>query len=173
MKDKNLEEAENDEELGLNKQNKMSINTFDNINRQDEKKTDSRDTKEITTVGINSDNANTKSTKGKRKKIASLFLAITPLIILASMIYFLSSPYGQNLINTGVPLPEVTIEKVEFHENQVVAFIRNTGPEQVTISQADINDRIQSAAIEPSQVLPRLSEAKVIIPFFLEHSRTL
>ena len=166
MKDKNLEEAENDEELGLNKQNKMSINTFDNINRQDEKKTDSRDTKEITTVGINSDNANTKSTKGKRKKIASLFLAITPLIILASMIYFLSSPYGQNLINTGVPLPEVTIEKVEFHENQVVAFIRNTGPEQVTISQADINDRIQSAAIEPSQVLPRLSEAKVIIPFF-------
>ena len=166
MKDKNLEEAENDEELGLNKQNKMSINTFDNINRQDEKKTDSRDTKEITTVGINSDNANTKSTKGKRKKIASLFLAITPLVILASMIYFLSSPYGQNLINTGVPLPEVTIEKVEFHENQVVAFIRNTGPEQVTISQADINDRIQSAAIEPSQVLPRLSEAKVIIPFF-------
>lgn len=166
MKDKNLEEAENDEELGLNKQNKMSINTFDNINKQDEKKTDSRDTKEITTVGINSDNANTKSTKGKRKKIASLFLAITPLIILASMIYFLSSPYGQNLINTGVPLPEVTIEKVEFHENQVVAFIRNTGPEQVTISQADINDRIQSAAIEPSQVLPRLSEAKVIIPFF-------
>ncbi|MDQ3084767.1 MAG: ZIP family metal transporter, partial [Thermoproteota archaeon] len=90
----------------------------------------------------------------------------TPLIILAGMIYFLSSPYGQNLINTGVPLPEVTIEKVEFHENQVVAFIRNTGPEQVTISQADINDRIQSAAIEPSQVLPRLSEAKVIIPFF-------
>ena len=166
MKDKNLEEAENDEELGLNKQNKMSINTFDNINRQDEKKTDSKDTKEITTVGINSDNANTKSTKGKRKKIASLFLAITPLIILACMIYFLSSPYGQNLINTGVPLPEVTIEKVEFHENQVVAFIRNTGPEQVTISQADINDRIQSAAIEPSQVLPRLSEAKVIIPFF-------
>ena len=166
MKDKNLEEAENDEELGLNKQNKMSINTFDNINKQDEKKTDSRDTKEITTVGINSDNANTKSTKGKRKKIASLFLAITPLIILACMIYFLSSPYGQNLINTGVPLPEVTIEKVEFHENQVVAFIRNTGPEQVTISQADINDRIQSAAIEPSQVLPRLSEAKVIIPFF-------
>ena len=55
MKDKNLEEAENDEELGLNKQNKMSINTFDNINRQDEKKTDSRDTKEITTVGINTD----------------------------------------------------------------------------------------------------------------------
>jgi ZIP family zinc transporter len=166
MKDKNLEKADKDKELGMNKENKISANTFDNISGQGEKKPDIGDTKELTTIGINPANANTKATKGKRKKIASLFLAITPLIILAGMIYFLSSPYGQNLINTGVPLPEVTIEKVEFHENQVVAFIRNTGPEQVMISQADINDRIQSAAIEPSQVLPRLSEAKVIIPFF-------
>ena len=166
MKDKDLEKAEKDEELGLNKDNKISTNTFDNNTGQGGKKPAIGDTKELTTIDINSDNADTKSTKGKRKKIASLFLAITPLIILAGMIYFLLSPYGQNLINMGVPLPEVTIEKVEFHENQVVAFIRNTGPEQVTISQADINDRIQSAAIEPSQVLPRLAEAKIIIPFF-------
>ncbi|MDN5865995.1 MAG: ZIP family metal transporter [Candidatus Nitrosocosmicus sp.] len=166
MKDKKLEKAEKDEELSMNKKNKISTNPFDNISGLDEKKPDIRDTEEITTIGINPDNANTKPAKGKRKKIASVVLAIIPLIILAGMIYFLSSPYGQNLINTGVPLPEVTIEKVEFHENQVVAFIRNTGPEQVTISQADINDRIQSAAIEPSQILPRLSDAKVIIPFF-------
>ncbi|MDN5846600.1 MAG: ZIP family metal transporter [Candidatus Nitrosocosmicus sp.] len=100
---------------------------------------------------------------GKRTK--SIILAIIPLVILAGMIYFLLSPYSQNLINTGVPLPEVTIEKIEFHENQVVAFIRNTGPEQVTISQADIDDRIQSASIEPSSVLSRLAEAKITIPF--------
>ncbi len=166
MKDKELEKAAKDEELGMNEKNKISTNTFDNINGQGQKKPDIGDAEELTTIGINADNANTKASKGKRRKIASLVLAVTPLIILAGMIYFLSSPYGQNLINTGVPLPEVTIEKVEFHQNQVVAFIRNTGPEQVTISQADINDRIQSAAIEPSQILPRLSEAKVIIPFF-------
>ena len=166
MEDKKLEKAAKDEELGMNEREKISSNTFDDINGQGQKKPDIRDTKELTTIGINADKTNTKATKSKRKKIASLVLAVTPLIILAGMIYFLSSPYGQNLINTGVPLPEVTIEKVEFHENQVVAFIRNTGPEQVTISQADINDRIQSAAIEPSQVLSRLSEAKVIIPFF-------
>ncbi len=166
MKDKILEKAEKDEELGMNEEEKISVNPFNNNTGQGKKKLDIGDTKELTTIGIKPGNAHTKATKGKRKKIASVFLAITPLIILAGMIYFLSSPYGQNLINTGVPLPEVTIEKVEFHENQVVAFIRNTGPEEVTISQADINDRIQSAAIEPSQVLPRLSEAKVIIPFF-------
>ena len=168
MKDKKLEKAENDEELDVNKENEIVTNTFDNNYGQGKKKADIGDKKDLITIGIKANNENTKTIKGKRKrkKIASLVLAITPLIILAGMIYFLSSPYGQNLINTGVPLPEVTIEKVEFHQNQVVAFIRNTGPEQVTISQADINDRIQSAAIEPSQVLARLSEAKVIIPFF-------
>ena len=166
MKDKKLEKVDKEKEFGRNDENKLSTNTLGNTDGQGQKRQDIRDTEEPTAIGINASNTNTKSTKGKRRKIASLVLAITPLIILAGMIYFLSSPFGQNLINTGVPLPEVTIEKVEFHENQVVAFIRNTGPEQVMISQADINDRIQSAAIEPSQVLPRLSEAKVIIPFF-------
>ncbi|CAN5841110.1 hypothetical protein BH23THE1_BH23THE1_12730 [soil metagenome] len=166
MKDKKLNKAEKDKEFGVNEENKISTNTLDNVSAQGEKKPDIGVTKELTTIGINPDKANTKAYRGKRKKIVSLVLAIIPLIILAGMVYFLLSPHGQNLINTGVPLPEVTIEKVEFHENQVVAFIRNTGPEQITISQADVNDRIQSAAIEPSQVLPRLSEAKVIIPFF-------
>lgn len=102
----------------------------------------------------------------KKKKFLSIGLALVPLVVLAAMIYFLTSPYGQGLITGGTPLPEVTIEKIEFHENQIIAYIRNTGPETVTISQADINDRIHSAAIEPSQILPRLGDAKVIIPFF-------
>ncbi|HKU83892.1 MAG TPA: hypothetical protein VJP58_07610, partial [Candidatus Nitrosocosmicus sp.] len=168
MNDKKLEKAANDKELAANEVYKKSISAsdnIDNINEQDKRKLDIRDAEQPITSGISADKSSTKTPKGKRRKAVSLILAVTPLIILAAMIYFLSSPYGQNLINSGIPLPEVTIEKVEFHQNQVVAFIRNTGPEQVTISQADINDRIQSAAIEPSQVLPRLSEAKVIIPF--------
>ena len=102
----------------------------------------------------------------KKKKFLSIGLAIVPLVVLGAMIYFLTSPFGQDLISGGTPLPEITIEKIEFHENQIVAYIRNTGPETVTISQADINDRIHSAAIEPSQTLPRLGDAKVTIPFF-------
>lgn len=101
----------------------------------------------------------------KKKRIVSIGLALMPLVILAAMIYFFTSPYGQDLITGGTPLPQITIEKIEFHENQIVAYIRNTGPEAVTISQADVNDRIHSAAIEPSQILPRLGEARVIIPF--------
>jgi len=91
--------------------------------------------------------------------------AIIPFVVLTAMILFLFSPIGQSFLNSGVPMPEVTIEKIEFQEGRIVAFIRNTGPVDITVAQADINDRIQLAAIEPSRSLPRLTEAQVIIPF--------
>jgi zinc transporter ZupT len=101
-------------------------------------------------------------TRSKGKIIA---IALIPIALLAGMIAFLFGP-GQSLLNTGIPLPEVTIERIEFHEgSKVVAYVRNTGPEQIEIVQADVNDRIIPAAIEPSKTLPRLAEAKVIIPF--------
>jgi ZIP family zinc transporter len=91
--------------------------------------------------------------------------AIIPFVVLTAMILFLFSPIGQSFLNSGVPVPELTIEKIEFQEGKIVAFIRNTGPVDITIAQADINDRIHLAAIEPSRSLPRLTEAQVIIPF--------
>jgi ZIP family zinc transporter len=95
-----------------------------------------------------------------------LAFAIIPFVVLIAMILFLFSPTGQFFINSGVPLPELTIEKVEFQEGgRVVVFIRNTGPMDITIAQADINDRIHPAAIEPTRTLPRLTDAQVIIPF--------
>jgi ZIP family zinc transporter len=94
--------------------------------------------------------------------------AIIPFIVLAVMIFFLFSPTLQSFINSGIPLPEIAIEKIEFRENpgQIIAFIRNAGPTEVTIAQADVNDRIHAAAIEPGKTLSRLADAKVTIPFF-------
>jgi ZIP family zinc transporter len=103
-----------------------------------------------------------KNKKSNRIKI--VVIAFIPIVVLTGMIIFLFGP-GQLLLNTGIPLPEITIERTEFHEGEIVAFIRNTGPAQVEIAQADINDRIIPSAIEPSKTLPRLVEAKVRVPF--------
>lgn len=92
-------------------------------------------------------------------------VALVPLVVLAAMIAFIFGP-GQQFLGVGRPLPEISIERIEFQEGgKIIAFIRNTGPIDVTVAQADVNDRIQQAAIEPSKELPRLAEAKVIIPF--------
>jgi ZIP family zinc transporter len=100
--------------------------------------------------------------KVSRKKMIAI--ALIPLIVLSGMLVFLFGP-GMSILNTGIPLPEITIEKIEFQNDKIVAFIRNTGPEEIEIAQADINDRIIPAAIEPSKTLARLAEAKVIVPF--------
>jgi ZIP family zinc transporter len=113
---------------------------------------------------LSSEGKNTMTGKRLSQK-TSLILAFVPIVVLAGMLIFLLSPYGQSLINAGTPLPQVTIEKIEFHDNQILAAIRNTGPLDIVVSQADVNDRIQSAAIEPSNRIPRLAEAKVMIPF--------
>ncbi len=92
-------------------------------------------------------------------------VALVPIAVLAAMIAFIFGP-GQQFLGTGTPLPEISIERIEFQEDgKIITFIRNTGPIDVTVVQADVNDRIQQAAIEPSKELPRLAEAKVIIPF--------
>ena len=102
------------------------------------------------------------NSKTNRKKM--IVIALTPLIVLSGMLVFLLGP-GMSLLNIGIPLPEITIEKIEFQNDKIVAFIRNTGPEGVEIAQADINDRMIPAAIEPSKTVSRLAEAKVIVPF--------
>ena len=92
-------------------------------------------------------------------------VALVPFVVLAVMIAFIFGP-GQQFLGVGTPLPEISIERIEFQEGgRIIAFIRNTGPIDVTVAQADVNDRILPAAIEPGNELARLAEAKVIIPF--------
>jgi ZIP family zinc transporter len=92
-------------------------------------------------------------------------VALVPFAVLAAMIAFIFGP-GQEFLGVGTPLPEITIERIDFQEDgKIIAIIRNTGPIDVTVAQADVNDRIQQAAIEPGRELARFAEAKVIIPF--------
>ncbi len=92
-------------------------------------------------------------------------IALIQIVALSGMIVFLFVPGQLLLMKSGNSLPEITIERIEFQDGKIVALLRNTGPTVITVSQADINDRIQPAAIEPSKNLSRLAVAKVIIPF--------
>src|SRR3990172_13404018 len=97
----------------------------------------------------------------KAKLVAS---GITPIIILAAMIVYIFGP-GADLLDFGTPLPEITIETISFPDSKIIATVRNTGPIDVEIVQADVNDRIQPAAIEPDKHLAKFETAKVVIPF--------
>jgi len=100
-------------------------------------------------------------TPSKGKLIASGIIPFAFLILLMAYIF---GP-GSDLLDLGVPLPEITMEKVDFVDSEIRVTVRNTGPIPVEIVMADINDRIQPAAIEPDRFLERYETALVRIPF--------
>jgi zinc transporter ZupT len=100
-----------------------------------------------------------KSSKGK-----ILASGIIPFVFLILLVAYIFGP-GSDLLDFGVPLPEITIEKVDFVDSEIQATIRNTGPIPVEVVMADINDRIQPAAVEPDRFLERFETALVRIPF--------
>ena len=97
----------------------------------------------------------------KGKLVAS---GIIPFAFVILLILYLSGS-SEDLLDVGVSLPEVSIEKIDFVEGEIQATIRNTGHIPVEIVMADVNDRIQPAAIEPDRFLKRFETALVRIPF--------
>ena len=97
----------------------------------------------------------------KGKVIAS---GIIPFAFLVILILYIFGP-GSDLLDLGVPLPEITIEKVDFVDSEIQAIVRNTGPIPVEVVMADVNDRIQPAAVEPDGYLERFETTLVRIPF--------
>jgi len=97
----------------------------------------------------------------KGKVIAS---GIIPFAFVVLMMVYLFGP-GADLLDLGVPLPEITIEKVDFVDSEIQATVRNTGPISVEVVMADVNDRIQPAAVEPDRFLERYETTLVRIPF--------
>jgi len=100
-----------------------------------------------------------KSSKGKL--IAS---GIIPFALLILLVAYIFGP-GSDLLDLGVTLPEITIEKIDFVDSEIRVTVRNTGRIPVEVVMADVNDRIHPAAIEPDRFLERYESALVRIPF--------
>jgi len=97
----------------------------------------------------------------KGKVIAS---GVIPFIFVIIMMVYIFGP-GADLLDLGIPLPEITIEKIDFLDSEIQATVRNTGPIPVEVVMADINDRIHPAAVEPDGFLERYETTLVRIPF--------
>jgi len=60
----------------------------------------------------------------KGKLIAS---GLIPFLFLILLMAYIFGP-GAELLDFGVILPEITIEKVDFIDSEIQATVRNTGP---------------------------------------------
>jgi hypothetical protein len=62
------------------------------------------------------------STNLKVRKGKMILLGIIPFVVLVGIIIFLLSPSGTAFLHGGTPLPNITIEKVEFQDETIVAY---------------------------------------------------
>jgi zinc transporter ZupT len=89
---------------------------------------------------------------------------IIPFVFLVILTAYVFGP-GSELLDLGVPLPEISMELIDFVDSEIQVTVRNTGPIPVEVVMADVNDRIQPSAIEPDRFLERYETALVRIPF--------
>jgi len=89
---------------------------------------------------------------------------VIPFLLIVVLAVYIFGP-GSDLLDFGVPLPEISMEKIDFIDSEIQITVRNTGPVSVEVMMADINDRIQPSAIEPDRFLDRFETAVVRIPF--------
>lgn len=100
----------------------------------------------------------------QNSKVKLVASGLIPFVLVILLIAYIFGP-GSDMLDLGTPLPEITIEKVDFVDGEIQVTVRNTGPIHVEVVMADVNDRIQPSAIEPDRFLDRFETALVRIPY--------
>lgn len=88
-----------------------------------------------------------------------------PVLLLAGVIYlFLQTNAGLNL-RAPAPVESLTIERLVLTRDGIIAYLRNTGPQELTIAHVIVNDAIWPAQATPSPTIPRLGRATVFLAY--------
>lgn len=64
------------------------------------------------------------------------------------------------------PVEDLTVERVALPtEHEFVVYVRNGGPDPVTIRQVTVNEALWDFEVEPDATIPRLGSAEITIPY--------
>src|SRR3990172_5830973 len=80
-----------------------------------------------------------------RSKFTLVITALIPIAILIGMIYWFATK-GASLIETPVvPVEKLDFERIILHPEEIIVYVRNTGPTEVTIAQVTVNEALWEA----------------------------
>jgi zinc transporter ZupT len=96
-------------------------------------------------------------------------LALLPLVLLAGLVFLLIQTGDGLLPSHGADVPAVedlTIDRIALpEEGMMIVHVTNGGPSEVTVAQVLVDDAYWNFEIEPAATIPRLSTAKIRIPY--------
>jgi zinc transporter ZupT len=95
-----------------------------------------------------------------------LLLFIIPILLLVGIIALFLFTNGAGLnIEPAAPIEELQFERTILRPGEIELHVRNTSPEDVTLSQVIINDAIWPYTTSPSNTIPRLGRAVVTLQY--------
>jgi len=95
----------------------------------------------------------------------TLILLLLPIILLAGVIFLFLNTGGGLDFRSAAPVEDLTIERYELSPNHIDIYVRNSGPETLTISSIIINDAVWPFEVTPDKTIPRLGRATVQVDY--------
>jgi len=90
----------------------------------------------------------------------TLLLFLLPVLALAGVIALFLSTGGLKL-SSAAPVEDLTIERYVLKPGSIDIYVRNSGPQELTIAQAVVNAGVWPITVTPSPTIPRLGQALV------------
>lgn len=92
-------------------------------------------------------------------------LLLLPIILLAGVIYLFINTGGGLDLQSAAPIEDLTIERYTLSPTNIEIFIRNSGPEPLTISTLIINDAVWPFMVTPNNTIPRLGQGTIHLDY--------
>jgi len=100
-----------------------------------------------------------------RFTMRTFILLLTPVILLAGVIALFLSTGGGLHLESPAPVEDLDIERYHLEPNYVELYVRNTGPNELTIATVIINDSVMPFKVDPSPTIQRLGRATIQVNY--------
>jgi ZIP family zinc transporter len=101
----------------------------------------------------------------KRFTFRTFALLLLPIVLLAGVIALFLYTGGGLRLDSPAPVENLNVEKYILKRNNIELYIRNTGPEELTIASVIINEAVMPFTVTPNSTIPRLGRAQIHINY--------
>jgi zinc transporter, ZIP family len=105
----------------------------------------------------------------KRFTLRTFVLLLIPIILLAGVIALFLYTGGGLRLDSPAPVENLDVEKYILKRNNIDLYIRNTGPEELTIASVIINEAVMPFTVTPNPSIPRLGRAQIHVNYAWTH----
>lgn len=98
-----------------------------------------------------------------------LWVVLPVVLLIVALGLFVHYDPMEALTGGQPPVKELSVQRTELSEGEIVLHVVNSGPEPVTVAQVQVNEAYWTFEMTPDQTLKRLETGTVRIPFNWTH----